>query len=355
MKKQRNKTNDPRSPKTLDIISKTPNPQILTKHQPKIDNAWDMALAHVLSNNSRRVYRTGLNDFAKYLLRSIGTTPPEDSQQLLMMATPLLPSISFDHITNYREQLRQKGLSPSTINTRLTAVSNLFQKLQKLQLIKDNPADPILVSRMKTSNISTTHGLSQEEAELLLHTCSKDKSLTGKRDLALIAILIYNGLRRSEVVSLNIDEFMFINDIPIYTLTLKGGKKHIIEMVPDVWEAIIKWTKAGNIKEGAIFRKIHVSRLNNEKVFKTRLTTSGTYSIIIKRVKQIGISKNIHPHSLRHTYATLALLAGVPIQDLQISMGHANTDTTFRYYRAIEQIGKSPGRALTLKWTMEEK
>jgi integrase len=326
------------------------NFQTLVKQQPTLDDVWDIALTHVLSEHSRRAYKTGLCDFARYLIETIEKTPPKDEQQLLKMATPMLPAVSFQHISNYRDNLRTQGLANSTINNRLAAIHNLFQRLRKLQIIKENPASTTLVSRMKSSHISTTHGLDQDEAELLLYTCAKDESLRGKRDLALIAILIYNGLRRSEVISLNIDEFVFIQSIPIYTLIIKGGKKHTIEIVPEVWKTIVDWIKAADITEGAIFRKIHFSRLKNEKVLKHRLTTSGTYSIIKTRIKESGITKNIHPHSLRHTYATLTMLAGTPMQDVQISMGHKKTETTFRYYRAIEQIGRSPGRALTLNW-----
>jgi integrase/recombinase XerD len=80
------------------------------------------------------------------------------------------------------------------------------------------------------------------------------------------------------------------------------------------------------------------------------VTANGIYSIIKTRVREARITKNIHPHSLRHTYATLALLGGVPLQDVQVSMGHSSPNTTFRYFRAIEQVGRSPGRALGLNW-----
>jgi integrase len=330
----------------VDASAKT----VLSTPQSVLDDIWDTSLTHVLSDNSRRAYKTGLYDFAQYILKSAEIPFPKEQKQILKKATVFLPSISSQDIINYREQLRDRQLSSSTINLRLCAISNLFNRLQRLKIINENPASPSLVSRMKTSNISTTKGLSRDEVELLLKICAQDLTLTGKRDLSLIAILIHNGLRRNEVASLNAEKIGFINKIPIYTLTLKGGKKHTIEFIPEVWQAITRWITAADIKTGPIFRRIQKSRRKNEFIGKHRLTTDGVYSIIKKRIKETGITKNIHPHSLRHTYATLALLAGVPIQDVQISMGHSNTDTTFRYYRAIEQIGKSPGRALHLNW-----
>jgi len=318
------------------------------------EEIWDDALTHVLSENSRRVYRTSLTFFAKYILARARQEIPEDSTELMYRATPYLKKVNFRFIAQYREYLRHRGLAASTINLRLAAINMLYQRMQRLELIKDNPCSSTLVARMKCSPVSNTEGLSNEEASRLISICHHDDSHKGRRDTAILAIMIYNGLRREEVCSLDIDKIAFVNETPTYNVRVKGNKRYVIEIIPQVWAAIEKWISKANINEGPLFKRIFKSKAGLEKIFDKRLTPNGIYNIITTRAKDAKIKKNIHPHSLRHTYATLALLAGVPIQDVQISMGHTSTNTTFRYYRAINQVGRSPGRSLKLNWNAQQ-
>ena len=314
------------------------------------DDIWDMALAGVLSENSRRTYKQAMVNFAAFLISKTGREIPDDTVEILRIATALLPSVKFQHVVEYREALRISGLKNSTINVRLSAIHSMFKRMRRLKMIDENPADPELVQRMRVSNVSTTEGLSSEEAETLLRICHEEGTLRGKRDMALFAVMMHNGLRRSEVVQLNVHSFKKVNKTPTYTLILKGGKTITIEFIGPVWEAIKRWLESANIRSGPVFRRVHKTHFGRETVQEKRLTPSGVYDIIRTRTKEAGIEKNIHPHSMRHTYATLALLAGVPIQEVQISMGHSNTDTTFRYYRAVEQVGRSPARSIKLEW-----
>ena len=322
----------------------------LSVPEPTIADVWDVALTGVLSNNSRRAYKQAMINFASFMISKVGRTVPNDPIEVLRLATPLLPSIRFQHVVEYREALRNEGLANSTINLRLAAIHTMFKRMRQLNLISQNPADPELVQRMRVSSISTTEGLSCREAENILRICHEEGTLRGQRDLALFAVLMHNGLRRSEAIQLDVGGFNIVNDTPTHTLIIKRGKTHNIEFVGPVWRAIERWLEAGCISSGPVFRKIHKSVNKKETVLEKRLTPSGVYDIIRTRCRDAGLEKNIHPHSMRHTYATLALLAGVPIQDVQISMGHASTDTTFRYYRAVEQVGRSPGRSIQIEW-----
>jgi integrase len=322
----------------------------LTVPTPGIEDVWDVALTGVISNNSKRAYKNAMVDFARYILERAETTVPEGDIETLKIATPLLPQVKFTLISEYREQLRERKYAPRTINVRLAALNALFKRMMRLGLIDDNPASSDLVARMRTSSRSDTEGLEDKEAEAMLTLCYEDDSFMGKRDLALFAVMIFNGLRRSEVIQVDVDKIRFVQGTPTVKLTIKRGKDLTIEFIPKVWAVIDRWLVDANITEGPVFRRIRKFRNGREKVTKNRLTPDGVYDIIKARIGQAGITKNIHPHSLRHTYATLSLLAGVPIQEVQTSMGHSSTDTTYRYYRAIEQVGRSPGRSIKLNW-----
>jgi site-specific recombinase XerD len=268
----------------------------------------------------------------------------------MLAATPFLPQVTSTHVTQFREEMRGTGLAAATINVRLAAVMMLFQRMVRQKLVKENPATPEMVARMKTSNISGTEGLSKDEAEHLLNVIASDRSLRGYRDLAMFLVLFHNGLRRSETASLLIQNFRVVGDTPTYEVTIKGGKKIAIEIIPVVWKELERWFEEAGIGHGPVFRRLRRAKGNSYKVCNGGLTANGIYTIIRARVREANITKNIHPHSLRHTYATLALLSGVPLQDVQVSMGHSSPNTTFRYFRAIEQVGRSPGRALGLNW-----
>jgi integrase/recombinase XerD len=332
------------------IVPTTEEQKALEIPEITVADVWDMALTGVLSDNSRRAYKQAMVNFASFLLSKIGRNVPDEKIEILKTATPFLPSVRFQHVAEYREALRVKGLSNATINLRLAAIHTMFKRMRRLGMIDQNPADPELVQRMRVSNISTTEGLSSGEAEKLLRICHEEGTLSGQRDLALFAVMMHNGLRRSEAIQLDVGNFRMVEDTPTYTLVLKGGKVHTIEFIGPVWTAIQRWLDAGCIQTGPVFSRIHKTKKGKETVLEKRLTASGVYNIIRNRCHDAGIEKNIHPHSMRHTYATLALLAGVPIQEVQISMGHANTDTTFRYYRAVEQVGRSPARSIQLEW-----
>jgi len=318
--------------------------------QKDIYDIWDVALTGTVSENSKRAYLQGMVDFGVFLLRTVNKPIPRLKQRVLEDATPFLSQVRFPIVAEYRDDLRERGYAARTINVRLAALDNLFKRMMRLDMIDRNPASSELVPRLRTSSISETESLSQEEAERMFSLLYADASIVGLRDIAVFAIMIYNGLRRSEVVQIDAENIRFINGTPTTKLVIKRGKTINIEFIPLVWGAIEKWLTISDITEGPIFRKIQRTKKGELKIQKNRLTPDGLYNIIKSRVAQAGIKKDIHPHSLRHTYATFALLAGVPIQDVQVSMGHSSTDTTFRYYRAIEQVGRSPGRSITLKW-----
>lgn len=324
----------------------------LAKRQ--LPDIWDAALAGVIAETSRRVYKTSMVDFARFLLEAHDQPVPDEPKEIFVAALPLLESVTFHEVTDYREDLREKGYEPTTINAHLAALNNLFIRMMRMERIAKNPASAELVARMKTSSLSTTEGLSRSEAEEILRRCASDKTPAGRRDLAMLLMLIFNGLRRAELVSLDINGFRFIDEVPVYIVTGKGNKKRTMEFVPQVWDAVVAWVELVGDDAGPLFRGLGRPGKKGQKILKRRLTTNGVYHIIKQRADEAGIQKRISPHSLRHTYATLALLANVPIQEVQISMGHTSPDTTFRYFRALEQVGRSPTRAIKLSWEQDE-
>lgn len=340
----------PDKEKDQQIVEVVEHPLGFQLPETKLEDVWDVALAGTISDNSKRAYLKGMVNFAKFVLEKANQPIPRSDEAILKVASPFLVHVRFPLVTEYRDHMRESGYAARTVNVRLAAIDKLFTRMMRLELIDKNPASSELVQRMHVSNVSETEGLEDHEAEALLKMLWSDETYAGIRDTAIFAVLIYNGLRRSEVIQIDLDNIKFVSGTPTTTLVIKRGKHLPIEFVPLVWRTIDRWLVAANITKGPIFVKVKKSRNGPQVVTKNRLTVDNIYEIIRSRIRQIGIDKDIHPHSLRHTYATFALLAGVPIQEVQKSMGHSSTDTTFRYYRAVDQVGRSPGRSIALDW-----
>lgn len=244
-------------------------------------------------------------------------------------------------VVAYRNDLQERGLSPSTINGRLVAVRGFFGRLLKERKIAGNPADPDLVPGLQVSDVSKTEGLSLEEVKAVLATC--DGTLGGLRDRALLMTLFYEGLRRSEASKLRYRDIatrkglLEIKDAknnPYSTIRLRPEVKRAIE---DYLEVLNRELERRETKpEDPVF-----SSLSRLRSFGQRLAPSSINNIVKARVKQAGITRRISAHSWRHSCTTAALQAGVPLHQVQRHLRHKSIQTTLRYDRERD-VRKNP-------------
>ncbi len=237
-------------------------------------------------------------------------------------------------VVRYRNGLQERNLSPATVNLRLAAVRGLYRRLMKLGKIQGNPADPELVEGLPVSDESRTQGLTLEEVNAILGTC--DGTLRGLRDRALLMTLYFEGLRRSEASRLRYRDITTKRGL-VEVRNSKNNPYATIRLRPEVKRAIDGYLEVLNRElerretrpEDPVFCSL--SRLRS---FGKRLSSSAINDIVKKRVKEAGIKdKRITAHSWRHTSCTLALAAGVPVQQVQRHLRHKNVQTTLRYDR----------------------
>jgi integrase len=221
------------------------------------------------------------------------------------------------------------------------AVRGLFGRLFKTGLIGGNPADPDLVPGLQVSAVSRTEGLSEDEVKAILDTC--DGTLRGLRDRALLMTLFYEGLRRSEASKLRYRDITTKKGL----LEVKGAKNNpydTIRLRPEVRQAIEDYLEILNrdlrrLRTGPddpVF--VSLSRLRS---FGRRLAPSSINELVKERVRAAGIDRRVTAHSLRHTVTTLALAAGVPVQQVQRHLRHKDISTTLRYDRERD-VRKNP-------------
>ena len=210
-----------------------------------------------------------------------------------------------------------ENLKPITINNKMSKIKDFFQWLQNEEYIISNPCKKI--NDMKSEK-RERQPLSDEQVEIIR------ESLTDIRDKAIVEFLLSTGCRCNEVVNVK------IKDIDWHRKSLlvigKGNKQRRVYFTDRCKIVLNKYleSRAGNSEY--LF-------CSSRKPYK-KLTNRGLEII----VKKIGIKTNVevhlHPHLFRHTFATKALNQGMPIEMVQMLLGHSKIETTQIYAKIKE-------------------
>jgi site-specific recombinase XerC len=180
--------------------------------------------------------------------------------------------------------------------------------------------------------------LSQEQAQELLDTPNHER-LKGLRDVALLAVLLGAGLRRSEVVGLCVEEIQQREGRwVICDLIGKGRRVRSVPIAAWVKVAIDCWLAASGITEGCVFRPVN----KGGNVCRKRMTSAGVYAIVQE------YARGIAPHDLRRSFAQLARKASCSIEQIQLSLGHASVQTTERYLGTRLDLADAPSDRIKL-------
>jgi site-specific recombinase XerD len=219
------------------------------------------------------------------------------------------------------KHLRDSGISNSSINRSFSAIRSYMRLLVSVDVISKNPFDRDAIRMPKIQRVPK-EGITNEEMKRIL-SASKNNL-----EKAIICLMAYNGLRRSEVSGLRQRDIYEINDIRVIEIHGKGDKTRIIPLHVKCYEYM-----SGLISQD-LDRPIFLIR--NKKI-----TSDYIYKIIRRIVKDANIHKKIHPHMFRAKFASLALESGVPITSVQADMGHASIETTAMYDHAKNRLDRS--------------
>jgi len=245
------------------------------------------------------------------------------------------PRLAFNRtvVLRYRFFLEQKNLAPSTINVRLAAVRRLAFEAADSGLLSPELAAGIgRVRGAKRLGVRIGNWLTIDQSRALL--AESLDGLRGKRDRAILAVLIGCGLRRAELVGLRMEDLQ-VREEHCVIADLIGKGKHIRTVPVPVWakRAIDAWTDVAKINQGAIFRR--VSRPG--KISGEGLTPKAIWHIVKAAARRADI-KNLAPHDLRRTCAGLCHLAGGELEQIQFLLGHASVQTTEHYLGCKQKL-----------------
>jgi site-specific recombinase XerD len=291
---------------------------------PNLEENRNQILERVLLNgvsneHTKRAYRRALEKFlAWYDARGY----PELSRQVL-----------FD----YRTMSEDSGAAPSSTNVELAALRRLFRKAAEAGLLDWGKAEAAAgVDNSRSSGVRVGNWLTPEQAKDLL-LAPDENTLEGKRDGALLGLLVGCGLRRAELVSLRVDKIQMRDDR--WVIPDLVGKRKKLRLVPVpgwVKDRLDLWTVAAEITEGKIFRAVG----KNDKVSGSSLSTTAVWKIVLHYAHLVGIER-LAPHDLRRTCAKLCRKSGGDLEQIQFLLGHSSIQTTEKYLGGEQDIANA--------------
>ncbi len=224
-----------------------------------------------------------------------------------------------------------KNYEPATVNRVLCALRRVLKEALRLELI--SPVDyarAVDITSVKASKELRGRALSQDEIDSLMKVCFSSRTPAGFRDAALIAILRGAGLRRAEVVKLDLKDFN--NDGSIKIRSGKGRVDRTVYLSPGATKIVNDWLEIRTLEAGALLCQVNKSG----RVVLQRLTPQAILFILQKRCKEVGL-EHFSPHDMRRTFVSDLLNAGVDIATVQSLAGHSNPAITARYDRRGEE------------------
>lgn len=240
-------------------------------------------------------------------------------------------ALRFQHTALIRAELAQR-YAHSTANKILSALRGTLKAAWKLGLMSaEEYHKAASIESVKGETIPAGRSVAVGELRALLATC--EQTPLGLRDAAILSLLYGCGLRRAEVVALDVADYQPAES----QLRVRGkrNKQRIVPALGGVAAAVGDWLTVRGQEPGPLFFRIR--RGNHIVRPLKRLTTQAVYKMLNERAKQAGVEK-LSPHDLRRSFVGDLLDAGADIATVQKLAGHANVATTTRYDRRGERV-----------------
>jgi integrase len=257
------------------------------------------------------------------------------------------PRLAFSKtvVLRYRLELEARRLAPATINLRLAAVRRLAFEAAATGLLSPELASGIArVKGAKRIGVRLGNWLTAEQSRTLL-AAPDGQTLKGRRDRAILALMLGCGLRRGEVAGLKVD-YLQQREEHWVIADLVGKSAHIRTVpVPDwVQSAVDLWLTSAAIKQGRIFRCVN----KKGSVWGDGITEKVIWHVVKACAARAGIPR-LSPHDCRRTCARLCHAAGGELAQIQFLLGHVSVETTERYLGCKQHLRSAVNDRIGLK------
>ncbi|MFH1182776.1 MAG: site-specific tyrosine recombinase/integron integrase [Candidatus Moraniibacteriota bacterium] len=261
-----------------------------------------------------------LNNYNRYLDRFIRWL-----NDFLKKSAAEAKDITEDNIRKYRIYLNRTmegnlPLKKITQDYHIIALRGFLKFLGRNNINIPAP-DKIELGKTQRKEIEF---LDREEVDRLLLAPQGEK-IESLRDRAMLEILFCSGLRVSELTSLNRENFSLQKNE--FSVTGKGDKRRVVFMSDPAQKALYQYLKKRRDLDPALFVRHHKTNKRDD----LRLSVRTVQRIVKKYSVRAGITKSIHPHTLRHSFATDLLRNGADIRSVQALLGHSSISTTQVY------------------------
>ena len=267
-----------------------------------LDSLW---LEKNLSQNTLESYKNDLNKFRNFL---------EKNNKSVLKADHFL-------ILSFLSFLLDKGFSSKTVSRNISSLKSFFKYLISVEHIKINP---MLNIDAPKSGLFLPTTLSVEETQQILDAPNELRPIE-MRDKAMLYTLYATGMRISELISLNMHNV----DLTRGSVQVigKGGKERLIPLTNDAITMIKKYlTNARDkLSKGKDHNNIFVSTHGKQ------ISRHSFWHRIKAYLKKVDVKKEVHPHTLRHAFATHMLNNGADLRSVQLLLGHSDLATTQIY------------------------
>lgn len=272
-------------------------------------------------------------------------------RQSLDVVAGILTDGEADHQTFPWEQLRyphtaavravlQEQYAPATANKILSALRGVLEEAWQLQWMSAEDYHRARhVKAIKGTSLKKGRHIARQELRELFAACAEDPGVGGRRDAAILATLYGGGLRRAEIVGLDLKDLSADGSVAVHGA--KGNKSRIVPLEPRALEAVQAWVYVRGTHSGPLF----LPRLKSGRLVQRRLTEEAVIYIVLRRAGEAGI-QSLTPHDFRRTFATNLLAANIDLVTVRDLMGHSDINTTAGYDRRNEDAKRTAVQVL---------
>jgi integrase/recombinase XerD len=280
--------------------------------------------ANIDNPSTRRAYQSDLQGFMGF----VGVQQPDELRQ-----------VTRAHVIAWRTSLEAQGLAGATIRRKLAALSSLFEHLCECNAVATNPVKGTKRPKVESQE-GKTPALGDHQARALLRA-PDPKTRKGRRDRALLSVLLYHGLRREELCRLTVEDVQNRRGVVHLRVHGKGGKLRYVPLHAATARRLddyLQDTEHADLLTSPLFHA-----LDNASQAGQGITADGVYKMLAGYLQALGFDgQGLGPHSLRATAATNALEHDADIAKVQEWLGHANISTTRIYDRRTMRPEDSP-------------
>lgn len=253
--------------------------------------------------------------------------------------------LSFEAVTLVLFRLREAGAAPAAVNAALSALKGVARCAWHTGLLSAEEYQRVTdIKGVRGSRLPRGRALTAGEISSLLDACERAPRPAGLRDVCLVALLAGAGLRRAEVVSLDLSHYSRRD----HSLRVRGkGDRERVVYLEDggTRRALHAWLRARGEEPGPLLCPV----AKRGEILPRRLSAQAVYKALRKRAREAGIPR-LSPHDLRRTFATSLLDEGADIGSVQALLGHTSVDTTAIYDRRGEAAKRKTSALASLPY-----